>query len=161
MVIGPAAERPMEFALRLLDGAVVDRREAPLHQTGRVELPIFVAIGTEPESSVVVPLIREADGNPVSVERPQFLDQPVIELPRPLAGEEFDDLTAANREFCAIAPLALFGVDERHALRVATVPAVLGHANFCDCGVARKGGYQGSHAFLLRSCVGPRAQLRK
>ena len=41
---------------------------------------------------VVVPLVGEAHRDAVAAERPQLLDQPVVELLRPLAGQERDDL---------------------------------------------------------------------
>src|SRR5215469_546630 len=104
MIVGPPAERPVEFPLRLLDRQVVDRGEAALHQALGVELPVLVAIRAKPIGAVVVPLIGEADRDAIAFERPQLLDQAVVELLRPLAGEERDDLRAPARKLRTVSP---------------------------------------------------------
>ena len=47
---------------------------------------------------VVVPLVREAYRDAVPGERPQFLDEPVVQLFRPLAREESDDFVSSVNE---------------------------------------------------------------
>src|SRR5512144_373448 len=95
MVVGPAAQGPVVLALALGDRGVVDARDAQAHQPVLVELPVLVAVAAEPVAAVVVPLVGEAHGDAVVAERPQLLDQPVIELAAPLAGEERLDRRAA------------------------------------------------------------------
>ena len=58
-----------------------------------VELPVLVAVGAKPVPGVVVPLVGESHRDPVVVERPQLLDQPVVQLLGPLPGQERDDLS--------------------------------------------------------------------
>src|SRR5258708_6614501 len=86
MIIGAAAERPMILALALHDRKVVDAGDAQPHQAMRVELPILVTVAAEPVSAVVVRLVGEAHGDAVAMERPELLDQAIVELPVPLAG---------------------------------------------------------------------------
>ena len=113
MIIRPAAERPVEFPFVLADRQVVDARMPKGHQPVVVELPVLVAVRTEPVSGVVVPLIGEADGDAVAREGPQFLDQPVIKLARPLAGQECNDLLVGRSKFGSVPPAALFAVCQR------------------------------------------------
>jgi hypothetical protein len=44
VLVGSAAERPKVRTLALLDRRVVDAGDAPLHQTGAVELAILVTV---------------------------------------------------------------------------------------------------------------------
>lgn len=104
MIVGSPAERPAEVAVGLPDRQIVDRREAPLHEAGRVEFPVLVPVGAEPVAAVVVPFVGESHRYAVAFERPQLLDQAVVRLLRPLAGEELDDLSAADRKLGAVAP---------------------------------------------------------
>ncbi|MNY37562.1 hypothetical protein D3C86_1721340 [compost metagenome] len=120
----------MELALAFLDRHVVDAGEATGHQAVFVELPVFVAVGAEPVTRVVVPFIGITHGNAVAGERPEFLDQPVVQLLGPFAGQEALGLFAVVGELGAVAPLGVQGVGQGHALRVARVPAVFGQANF-------------------------------
>jgi len=64
MVGGAGAERPEVFSVGLFDRQVVDARQTPPHQPVLGELPILIAIGTEPVAGIVVPFIREPDGDP-------------------------------------------------------------------------------------------------
>src|SRR5215218_3695059 len=89
---------PVEETLRLGDGQVVDAGVAPAHQTALVELPVLVAVGAEPVAGVVTGFVGEADGDAVAFEGPQFLDQPVLQLPPPLAGQEGHDLVPPGDE---------------------------------------------------------------
>src|SRR4029077_10142614 len=60
VIIRAPAQRPAVLALRFLDRQVVDTRDATAHQAVLVELPILVAIRTEPVARIVVPLIGES-----------------------------------------------------------------------------------------------------
>src|SRR4051812_19090664 len=88
MVVRPPAQGPMVLALRRLDRRIVDAGDAPAHQAVLVKLPVFVPVGAEPVAAVVAPLIGEAHGDAVPAERPDLLDQAVVELSRPLALQE-------------------------------------------------------------------------
>jgi len=50
MVVRPTPERPVVFALRVLDGEIVDRCMPHNHQSLFVEFPVLVAVGAEPVS---------------------------------------------------------------------------------------------------------------
>jgi hypothetical protein len=95
MIVGTAAERPMTFAIRFLEGKIGDARESQPHQAIVVELPILVAIRAIPVSRIVVSLVGEAHGDAVIRERPQFFDQAVVELFDPLASEKGDDVLSS------------------------------------------------------------------
>src|SRR3954471_21846025 len=87
--------RPVEAALAFLDGDIVDAGLAPPHQAVLVELPLLIAVGAMPLPGLVVPFILEAHGDAVLIERPEILDQAIVVLPSPFAGEEFDDGVAS------------------------------------------------------------------
>ena len=65
-----------------------------VHEAVHVEFPILVAVGAEPLSLAVVPLVGEATAMRLSPERPKLLDQSIVELARPFARKERDDLIA-------------------------------------------------------------------
>ncbi len=48
---------------------------------------------------VVVPLISEADGDPVPGKRPHFLDKPVVQLLGPLNRSCMPELLLQDREY--------------------------------------------------------------
>jgi hypothetical protein len=75
-----------------------------------------------------VPLIGEPDRDPAALVRPQLLDQAVVELAVPLAVEELDDLAVAVEELGAVTPATVLGIGEGDALRVPSVPGILGEA---------------------------------
>src|SRR3954467_10046212 len=84
VIIRPSPEWPAEPALGLRDYHVVDAGVPLAHESELVELPVLVAVGTEPVVGIVVPLVREAHGDARALEGPDFLDEPVVELARPL-----------------------------------------------------------------------------
>ena len=90
-----------------------------------------------------MPLIGEANGDAVVAERPHFLDQAVVELAVPFAGEEFDDGLAALKELGAVAPAAVLAIGERDAGRVARVPGSSASLAFSAPVSAVKGGSGG------------------
>src|SRR3954465_10669513 len=136
--IGRARPRrwPVKAAFAFLDGDVVDAGLAPPHQAVFVELPLLVAVGTMPLPGIVVPFILEAHGNAVLVERPEVLDQAIVMLLRPFAGEEFDDRLAPLEEFSAVTPTAVLGIGQRHPHRVARIPGTFRHARLLGGGFA-------------------------
>src|ERR687887_1457401 len=129
----------MEAPLALLDRDIVDAGFAPAHQPVLVELPLLIAVGAMPLPGIVVPLILEAHRDAVLVERPEILDQAVVVLLRPFAGEKFDDRRAAFKEFGAVTPAAVLGIGERYPHRVARIPGVFRHARLLRGGFAGEG----------------------
>lgn len=74
----------MEATILLGDGDVVDAGLSASHQPVFVELPQFIAIGPMPLPSNIVPFVLETHRNAISAERPQLLDQAVVEFLFPL-----------------------------------------------------------------------------
>ena len=110
MVVRATTLRPVEQPLVLADRQIIDAGMAHLHQPVFVELPVFVAVGAVPLTVFVMPFVGKAHGDAVVVMGPEFLDQAVLLLALPLAGEEVADLLAAARELAAVAPLAVGGM---------------------------------------------------
>ena len=101
------------------DGQVVDAGDADAHQAFFVEFPVLVAVAAEPVAAVVMPFIGETDGNPILMERPDFLDQPVIEFLVPFTHEKGLDCLPALNELGAISPTALDRIGQCHLRRIA------------------------------------------
>ena len=101
------------------DGDVIDAGFTPAHQAMLVELPLLVAVRAVPLPGIVVPFVLKANRDAVAVERPEILDQAIIEFPLPFAGEERHDRGAALEKLRAVTPAAVLGVGERDPLRVA------------------------------------------
>jgi hypothetical protein len=129
VIVGTAAQGPMKAALGLADWRIVDAGETAAHQAVFAKLPILVPVGAEPGAAVVVPLIRKAHGDAVLAEAPQLLDEPIVELALPLAGQEGDDLLPAPQEFGTVSPVAIDGVGECDLFGIAAVPPILGEAD--------------------------------
>src|SRR6185436_19548098 len=129
MMIGAAAGRPMELAVGLLDWQIVDARDASLHQSLFVEFPVFIAIRAKPVFGVVMPFISKANGDARFVKCPKLLDQAIVEFFGPFAPQELDDGLAPGKKLGPVAPLAVDGIDQRHPLGVARIPAVFGQAH--------------------------------
>ena len=70
----------------------------------RVELPVLVAVAAEPAAAVVMPFVGEAHGNAVVTERPDLLDQAIVELALPFARQELLDLLAPLQKLRAVPP---------------------------------------------------------
>src|SRR5262245_10399824 len=130
---------PMELALGFLDRKVVDAGKTPAHQTIVIELPVLVPIGAEPVAGIVVKLICKAYGYPIVGERPQLLDQAVVELPVPLACEKGDYGLTAVDELRSVSPVAIDCVGQGDTFRVARVPAILRRSHFLDGGAMGEG----------------------
>src|SRR4029453_608284 len=128
MIVGTAAERPVIFALALLDRKIVDAGDPQSHQSMLVKLPVLVSIAAEPVPAVVVPFIGKSHCNAVFAKGPDFLDQTIIKLPVPLARQERFDSLAAMQKLGAIAPSAVDRIGECDASRLAGVPGILGPA---------------------------------
>src|SRR5882724_2515665 len=126
MPLGPRAELPVEEAVARANRDVVDARLAAFHQAVLVELLLLVAMGAKPRSGRIAGLVDEADGDAVCREGPDLLDEAVLELALPLAGEKGLDCCPPFEELRTISPPAVFRVCERDARGVAAVPCVLG-----------------------------------
>src|SRR5580692_9575374 len=126
MIVRTTTERPMIKAVLLLDRQVVDARQTHAHQAVRVEFPVLIAVAAEPASRIVAPFVGEANGDAVLMKGPEFLDQPIVELAVPFAGQKRLDRGPALKELGAVSPPAVFRISERHARRVTGVPGVLG-----------------------------------
>src|ERR1700724_1877790 len=104
MPIRTAPKRPLILTPWLLDRKIVDACEPQPHQAMFIKFPILIAIRPEPIPGVIVPFVREAHRDTVSGERPHFLDEPVVQLPNPLAREEGYDFVSSINELRAVPP---------------------------------------------------------
>ena len=86
---------PAEAAILFGNLDIVDAGFAAAHQAVLVELPLLVAVGAMPLAGGIMPFVLEAHRDAVVVERPEILDQAVVELLLPFAGEECLDGLAA------------------------------------------------------------------
>ena len=75
MIIGSTAEGPVICAISCLNRKVVDAGNSTLHQTDFIEFPVFVAVGSKPESGVVMPFVSKTNSNPVVVSKPKLFDE--------------------------------------------------------------------------------------
>src|ERR1700732_2675864 len=156
MVLGASTEEPVIFALAIFDRQVVDAGDPPSHQALFVELPILVAIAAKPVAGIVVPFICKAHGYPVVAKRPDFLDQPILQLANPLACEEFLDGLAATNELGSVAPDAVHRIGKRYLGRIARVPGILGEARLLRGAFGCKGRQRwAGHVDPYLSRIGP------
>src|SRR6266545_1041109 len=138
MAVRATPQRPVIVALGFRDGKVVDARVPHAHQPLLVEFPVLVAVGPEPVARVIVMLVSEADGDPVALECPELLDEPVVELLRPFAREKRHDLVTPVDELRPVPPVAVRCVGQSHLLGVTGVPGVFRQPHLLDGGVARE-----------------------
>src|SRR5580704_18149462 len=104
MVLGTTHELPVIFPISSQNGQVVDGCEPRHHETLITEFPVLIAVGAIPGIRLVVPLVCEAYGDPISGKCPCFLDKPVVQLPGPLAREEINDFVSSVHEFRSVSP---------------------------------------------------------
>src|SRR5215475_10819868 len=119
------------------------------HQTVFIELPVLIAVGSKPVSRIVMTFISEANGDPIALKRPQFLDQPVIDFPRPFAPKKGDNLLPADEEFGPVAPPALFAVGKSHLFRITRIPSVFRKADFLNGGFVSEWGQWRTRQHML------------
>jgi hypothetical protein len=60
MALRPAVERPVTAARLLFDRQIVDARQAPTHQAVFIGFPVFVAVGVNRISGVIVAFLRNS-----------------------------------------------------------------------------------------------------
>lgn len=140
MVAGTATERPVERAVGHADGIFIDGGDASLHQACRIELPVFVALCTEPLAIDIAILIGETNSDAVSGMGPDFHDEPIIEFERPFAGKEGFDLLASADASRAATPLTAGRVGKRNTPGIAAVSGICGQTRFLCSGLTREGG---------------------
>src|SRR5271155_3246377 len=80
--------------LRGVDRQIVDTGVALAHQAGFRELPKLHAMGAEPLSGIIMPLVFEEHGHAILAKAPQGLFEPIAQLFRPLAVQKGLDLRA-------------------------------------------------------------------
>jgi hypothetical protein len=97
----------VEVALFGSDSLVIDRCVAKDHDALGIEVPVLISVGSVPLIGVIAVFIGETTCDVVVCKCPEFFDEPVVELPIPLPGEEVDDLFASNRKLSAVAPMAI------------------------------------------------------
>lgn len=139
MIGWPRPRWPVKETLAFHNGEVVDTGVTLRHQTIFVKLPVLIAVGAIPLPGVIAPLVGKAHRDTVVGEGPQFLDQPILQLPAPLALQKSFDSTAALRKLGAVAPLAVDTVSEGNFGGIAVVPPVFRRANLLLGGFQRKG----------------------
>jgi hypothetical protein len=135
MVIGTTTEGPKILAIFLSDWQIVNAGDASGHEPMPIEFPILVPIGSEPVSAIIVPFVREPNGDPILTKSPNLLNKPVFEFFSPLSREELDDRFAPGQKLRAIAPYAVAGVGTRHFVWITTVPRVFRESHFFHRGV--------------------------
>src|SRR5580658_10369058 len=104
MIVRPPAQRPVELPLAFGNGKIVDTSVPHIVKAVVVKLPVLIAIGTKPVTGIVAPLVRETNRDAISCERPQLFDQPILQLLRPFALQEFDDGSSPGGELGPISP---------------------------------------------------------
>src|SRR5262245_52811615 len=139
MIIRPATEWPVVFALTVFDREIIDAGDPPPHQAFRVELPILVSVAAKPVTGIIVPFIGKAHGDPIVAECPHFLNQPIIELAIPFESEERLDFPGLMHVLGSVSPKAIGGIGDSYAGRIAGVPGILGKAGLLCRGFRRKG----------------------
>src|SRR6516162_1229866 len=139
MIGGPAPQRPVILAFAFFDWQLVDAGDAQAHQPVLIELPVLVAIAAKPIAAIVVPFVGEANRDSVLAERPNLLDQAVIELAIPLARQKCLNFRSTADKLSAIAPATVDRVGERDPSRIACVPCIFGHSRLLCSGLGTEG----------------------
>jgi hypothetical protein len=98
IIVGTAAQRPVEFSLGFLDRQIIDTCVPALHQAVFIELPVLITIRTEPLVSVIVPLVGKPDCDPLIFIGPKLFYQSVVVLFCPFPVKEFYNLLPAYED---------------------------------------------------------------
>src|SRR6267143_5515449 len=139
MRIRTAPQRPMILTLQLFDRQIVDRCVAQPHQAMVIKLPILITVGAKPIAGVIVPFVGETDRNAIAVMSPKLFNQPVVQLFRPFALQELDDLLAPLGKLGAISPARVYRVGEGHLFRVTRIPSIFSQPNLLNGSITSKG----------------------
>ena len=138
MVIRTSAQRPVKQALRRFYRHIVDAGEAALHQTIRLEFPVFITVRAIPVARIIMPFIGIAHGDTVFRKCPQLFDQTIIQLFFPFALQECLCCLTVSGKLRAVSPLGIQRIGKCDFGRVATVPAILCQSDFFDGTFTRK-----------------------
>ena len=137
MIVGAAAQRPVEFAFHLHDGQLVDACMAHTSNPAR-RTPSFRCRkhGTNCQNRRV--LVGKAHSYATFVEGPNLLDEAIVNLAPPFAREQSHYLLRTDGEFRAIAPAGISRVRERDPLRVSRIPAIFRETDLLHRGLFRE-----------------------
>ncbi len=70
MIVGALPGRPAVEPLFFLNCGIVYANVACFHQSGFIELPVFIPVRAVPLAGIVMPFVGEADGDTVRGKRP-------------------------------------------------------------------------------------------
>jgi hypothetical protein len=104
MIIWPSTERPVEFPFSLFDWQIINAGKPPLHQSMRIEFPVFVTIRSEPLAGIIMPLIGEANGDAVIAPCPQLFHKAVFEFFVPFPHQELPHLGTPFGKLSPVSP---------------------------------------------------------
>jgi hypothetical protein len=138
MIVRPSSDRPMKQPLRLLDSQIIDARMTMVHQTLLIELPLLIPIRPIPLPRGIVALIAKPHRDPTPAKRPKLLDQPILQLPGPLARQKRNNLLPARNKLRPVAPHAIHRISKRNPPRITRVPSIFRSPNFSDSRLERK-----------------------
>src|SRR5229473_2190750 len=113
VVIGTPALGPVEQTISLVNLHIVDACITVMHNAFNVKLPVFVSIRTKPLSRIIMELISKSNRDSIAIERPQFLDEPVVQFALPFAHQEPHNLLATVNEFGPVPPHTVRRIRER------------------------------------------------
>src|SRR5215831_18967399 len=107
----------MIFSVGFHNRQVIDARNPAAHKAVLVKLPILIAVGAIPVAGIVMPLVGEAHRDPIATKRPKLLDETIVQLLIPLAGEELDNGIAPGKKLRAVSPNAVRRIGEGYPNR--------------------------------------------
>jgi hypothetical protein len=120
------------------------------HEAIVIKLPVLIAVGAVPATRVVVPFISGAYRDALPVERPQFLDEPVVQLLGPLAREKSNDFVSSVDKLRAVPSSRIDRVCQSYFFRVPSVPPILGEAHLLNRTLAGAQRQRGRAALPVR-----------
>jgi hypothetical protein len=138
MRIRPASQRPMKFPLRFRDRQIIDASVPHPHQSILRKFPILIAKRPPPLSRRIARFICKPHRNSIPLERPQFLDQPVLQFLGPLPRQESDDLLPPIDKFRPVPPPRIDGICQTHFLRRPRIPSIFRAPHFQNRRLVRK-----------------------
>src|SRR4051794_35640085 len=98
MIVRPPAQWPPELAVGVRNRVLIDAGVSGTHEAVLGELPVLIAVGSEPVSAVIVVLVSVADRDAVLGKGPELLDKAVIELFRPFPSQKRLDSVTPSHE---------------------------------------------------------------
>ena len=120
------------------DGQIIDARDAAAHVTLFIKFPVLISIRAKPVPRIIMPFIGESDGNAISLERPKFLNEAIVQFPVPFSSQKLHDSFTARQELGTIAPGAIHRVSQGDPLRLACIPGIFGQPDFLGGGLRIK-----------------------